>query len=110
MNLSSIPTNGDVSSSVAVGDVSEGQRRHVAPFGEGDVDGLPGVVHIQRVWKLCNPERHEQWKLWLVGSSGLVALSVVSQASQPLVSGLMWSSLLLQIYTQSFNFIYVFSS
>lgn len=49
-------TDGDVHRAVSISDLGEGQRRHVAPLGEGDADGLPGVLHVQGVGELGDPE------------------------------------------------------
>lgn len=57
---SSVPTDGDVSGGVAIGNLSEHQRRHVTPLCEGDADGLPGVFNVQSVWKLCDPATDSQ--------------------------------------------------
>lgn len=53
-------TNGDVNGGVAIGNLGEGQRRHVAPLGEGDADGLSGVLHVQGVGELGDPETNTE--------------------------------------------------
>lgn len=48
-------TNNDISTPVRVGDFCKGQRRDIAPLGEGDTDGFAGVVFIQRVGERRDP-------------------------------------------------------